>query len=375
MNKIQTGRLISLDVFRGLTIAGMILVNTPGSWKYVYSPLQHAEWHGCTPTDLVFPFFLFIVGVSIVLAFAKSQEKGATPAQLWTKILKRTFLLLLIGWLLHLYPKFDISHLRLPGVLQRIALVFFFCAVIYLTVPLRWQYFLAAFLLLLYWVLMMFVPVPNGLPANVDMPTQFDSPTNLSAWLDYTLLKGFLYSRTKVYDPEGILSTMPAIVTGMLGMFTGYFLQSSFTAIQKVQRMLLAGLLCLAMGLLWSLHFPINKQLWTSSYVLYTAGYALLFLALCYYLIDIRKIQNGLTHFFIIFGSNAITAYAISGIFIKTFWLIKIGDLNLQSWSYQYLFESWLQTYNASLAWGIAYVLLCFLPVWWMYRNKIFLKV
>ena len=216
----STKRSLALDVFRGLTIAGMILVNNPGSWRTSYAPLRHAEWHGCTPTDLVFPFFLFIMGVAVPLALGKRLERGDPQGAVIRKILSRTFLIFFIGLFLHAFPQFDFANLRIPGVLQRIALVYGITSIIYLKTTTRQQVWIGAACLLVYWGLMTLVPVPGVGYPNLE-PT-----TNLGAWLDNLLLPGHLYSQTKVWDPEGLLSTMPAVTTGLIGVLTGTWLRT-----------------------------------------------------------------------------------------------------------------------------------------------------
>ena len=365
---ITSSRLISLDVLRGITIAAMILVNDPGSWEYVYAPLKHAVWDGCTPTDLVFPFFLFMVGVAITLALTKRKAANTGRRQLILKIIRRSIILFLLGLFLNGFPYYELGSLRIPGVLQRIALVYLASALIFVTTKWVTQFRIAIVLLVVYWILMNYVPVPDYGPANLR------PETNLGAWLDRLLLGGHLWSQTKIWDPEGILSTLPAISTCLAGILTGHLLLSSEDQVRKVVWLFVIGAICIFLGLLWDMTFPINKALWTSSYVLYTAGIALECLALCYWFIDILGYKKW-TGPWVIFGINAITAYVLSGIVARLLGLIKVGDQSLKAWIYEHLFNSWLGPYNASLLFAICFVALIFIPVMWMYRRNYIVKV
>jgi len=274
----KSDRLLSLDVFRGITVAAMILVNNPGSWDAIYPPLEHAHWNGCTPTDLIFPFFLFIVGMSIHFAYQSKLEEGLTK-KTFIKILKRTLIIFALGIFLAWFPIFSfdrLSRIRIPGVLQRISLVFFFCSIFYFKTSWLTQLRIVAVFLVGYFLLMALVPVPGVGPASLE------PETNLGAWLDRLLLNGHLWSQSKTWDPEGILSTVPAIATGLLGVLAGQL----FSKIEKPELrttwLFFAGAVLILAGLTWGLIFPINKALWTSSYVLYTAGIALQFFACCY---------------------------------------------------------------------------------------------
>ena len=362
-------RLISLDVLRGITIAAMILVNDPGSWEYVYAPLRHANWDGCTPTDLVFPFFLFMVGVAVTLALTKRKAQSSGQRQLIIKIIRRSVILFLLGLFLNGFPNFDFGSLRIPGVLQRISLVYLFSALIFIKTNWITQFRIAIVLLVVYWILMNYIPVPDYGDPNLR------PETNLGAWLDRLLLGGHLWSQSKVWDPEGLLSTLPAISTCLAGILTGHLLLSKEEPIRKVVWLFVSGAICIFLGLLWDMNFPINKALWTSSYVLYTAGIALECLALCYWFIDILGYKKW-TQPWVIFGVNAITAYFLSGIVARLIGMIKIdGDQSLKAWIYENVFNSWLGPYSASLLFAICFVLLIFLPIWWMYRKNYILKI
>lgn len=366
-------RLISLDVFRGITIAAMLLVNNPGSWSTVYPPLLHAKWHGCTPTDLIFPFFLFIVGISIVLAYHKRLESGVGTGKLVSKSITRAIKIFLLGLLLHGFPYFDLATLRIPGVLQRIAIVYLICSLLFIKTNWKTQTTVGLILLLGYWALMTLVPVPGHGPANLA------PETNLGAWLDRLLLEGHLWSQSKVWDPEGLLSTLPAIGTGICGLLAGHLLVSKLAISHQLKLMIIFGCSGVLLGLIWDIYFPINKALWTSSYVIYTAGYGMLFLAIIYWLLDVKGFKTG-TRPFIIYGKNAITIYVLSGLLAKTIYLIKITDQNgdsqsFGSWLYHHFYLTWLSDYNASLAFAVTHVLLLLLVGWVMYRKNIFLKI
>ncbi len=370
---IRSRRLLSLDVFRGLTIAGMVLVNNPGG-SAIYPPLEHASWNGWTPTDLIFPFFVFIVGVAIPLAFQRRVAEGGTQRDLYLKVLRRSLLIFFISLIvLHGFPytleKF--SRIRIPGVLQRIAICYFFAAIIFLKTKVRTQAIIAAALLLLYWLVMKTIPAPGYAAGDLSMEG------SLASWLDRTLLAGHIYR--PVYDPEGLLSTVPAISTCLAGVLTGSWLQTRREPLDKVAGMFGAGALCVMVGYLWDMVFPINKALWTSSYVVFTAGMALQLLALCYWATDIK----GWTRWakpFVIFGVNALALFVFSGLMARVMSVIKIPRLdgapgNLQVFLYERLLASWLSPLNASLGYALGYVLLWLGLMTILYRRKIFIKV
>jgi predicted acyltransferase len=365
-------RLYSLDVFRGMTVAAMILVNNPGSWDSVYPPLLHAHWNGCTPTDLIFPFFLYIVGISIHFAYQTKLETGLTKS-VFLKILKRTSIIFLLGIFLSLFPKFNFSVVRIPGVLQRISLVFLFCSIIYLKSNWLAQIRIAIILLVGYFVLMVFVPVPDFGPANLE------PETNLGAWLDRRLLAGHLWVQSKTWDPEGLLSTVPAIATGILGLLTGKLFSSVKEPAQKTVWLFFIGALLILAGLAWGLVFPINKSLWTSSYVLYTGGIAMQFFAACYWLIDVQGFKKWSTPF-IYYGMNAIFVFVASGLLAKILIRTKItieegNEISLWSYLYQNVYTSWLSPNNASLLFAVTLLGIFLIILWWMYKKNIFVKV
>lgn len=363
-------RLKSLDFFRGVTVAGMIMVNNPGTWSAVYPPLRHADWHGCTPTDLVFPFFLFIMGVSIPYAMGTKKLDPANHPALIGKIVKRTLTLIFLGLFLAAFPYFELGNLRFPGVLQRIGLVFFCCAMIFLkTNSWRTQAGLGAAFLLIYWILMAVVPVPGFGPANLE------KDTNLGAWLDRLLMDGHLWSASKTWDPEGLLSTLPAVGTGLIGMLAGQWLKAKQEVHEKLVGIFVAANLLVFIGLCWDLAFPINKQLWTSSYVLYTGGLGLNVLGVCYYFIDVKKVQTGVMPF-VMFGMNPIAAYFASGIVADTIGTIQIGEESLKSWIFNTIFVPvFPDPMMASLVAALVGVFLFYIPVWILYKKNIFVKV
>lgn len=419
-------RLTSLDVFRGFTILLMTIVNNPGSWAAIYPPLEHAEWHGCTPTDLVFPFFVFIMGTAIPFAMPTKHFDLAV----FNKIMVRSLRIFCLGLFLSCFSRIHLFGLegipllairlviafvvayallgnftlkvktflaiaifiilialaysglesfedtRIPGVLQRIGIVYFFASILYLKTNLKTQLIVAASILIGYWLLMAFVPVPGVGPAN------FEKGTNLAAWLDNLLLNGHLWGVSKTWDPEGILSTLPAIGTGILGMFIGQILNLQVPKIEIAKKIAIAGVALLIAGLLWNIIFPINKSLWTSSYVLYTAGIATICLTILYYIIDIGNYKKW-AKLFLIWGVNPMIVFFFSGIIPRVMSSIKVQnpevaseEINVQSLIYNHwivpCFESPL---NSSLAYAIIYALFWSFILWIFYKNKLVFKV
>ncbi|MBN2807020.1 MAG: DUF5009 domain-containing protein [Prolixibacteraceae bacterium] len=358
-------RMISLDALRGFTIAGMILVNVPGSWEHIYPPLRHAAFNGLTLADLVFPFFLFIVGASIVLALGKRMEKGDSKRAMLGKILYRTLVIFLLGVLLN-WLSADFSFpLRIAGVLQRIALCYLMASLLFLYAK-RWVMVgLAVFIVLGYWMLNVFVPVPGEGVAIL-------SPeVNWAAWIDGQLLPGNRYFGH--WDPEGILSTFPALVNTLLGIFTMQLLQKNALHLHQIKILLLVGINLIVFGWLISFTFPVNKNVWSSSFVLLTSGMAALLWALLVYVVDMKEhskwVKPG-----IIFGSNAITAYVLHYLFHYPLGRIKVGGTSFHQLFMDAL-GSFLSPNLTSLCWAIFYTFLCFLPIWWMYRKKVFVKI
>ncbi len=370
-----TTRLASLDVFRGVTIAAMILVNNPGN-DQAFAPLKHSEWNGWTMTDLIFPFFLFMVGVSLVLSTASRVSRGESKAKLALHALRRSVIIFAIGLFLYGFPHFVLATWRIPGVLQRIAACYLIAALLYLWTGPRVRWAVIAGCLIGYWILMRFVPVPGfGVP-GVDIPL-LHPDNNLAAWLDRRLMMGHLYEGVR--DPEGLLSTVPAIATSLLGVVTGEWVREFRThSIQLLRRLLILGFVCVALGEAWGVCFPINKKLWTSSYVLLTAGLAMLALATCYWLLDVRGWKGVWTTPAIVFGTNAIAAYVISellAIIGYAYPTVHHGQkMPWQQLVYSQFFEKTPPAWG-SLAFSALFVLVCFVPVWLMYRKKIFIKV
>lgn len=369
-----SNRLLSLDAFRGLTVAAMILVNNPGSWAHIYPPLEHAEWNGCTPTDLVFPFFLFIVGVAIAFAYGNKKENEAEHAQLIIRAFKRGLILFFLGFFLALFPAFDFSTVRILGVLQRIGIVFFLCALLFIKTSTKTQLWVFAFILLLYWALMTFVPVPGVGAPNLA------KETNLAAWVDRLIItEAHVWKSAKTWDPEGLLSTLPAIGTGILGMLAGTWIKrKDKNESEKTAWLFFAGFSLSILGQIWGLAFPINKSLWTSSYVLYAGGLAMLVFTSLYWIIDIQGHKKW-TKPFVAYGVNAITVFFMSAIIVKIMSRIKLDlqgeEVGLQTWLYKTLFTPWLSDLNASLAWALAFVLFWLLILWPMYKRNIIIKV
>ncbi len=364
MKEKKAARLSSLDAFRGLTIAGMILVNTPGTWESVYGPLQHAPWHGWTPTDLIFPFFLFIIGVAMTFSFGKFE--GPRRALYW-KITRRSSIIFALGLFLNLFPEFDFANLRVAGVLPRIGVVYFFASIIFINTSFRSLAWTTGGLLAGYWAMMALIPVP-GHGAGVLTPEG-----NLAAYVDSFLLPGRMWQGT--WDPEGLLSTIPAIATTLLGVFAGHLLHSRSNRTEITAWLFVSGwALCLA-GLFWGIWFPINKNIWTSSYVLFTAGAAHQFLGVCYWLIDVKNYGKWFRPAIAI-GMNPIALYVLSGMLISVLYAIPIASgASVQSWIFQTLFASWASALNASLAFALSYVVLWWLVAELLYRRRVFIKI
>lgn len=443
-------RLISLDVFRGMTIAGMVLVNNPGTWSAIYGPLEHAPWHGITPTDYIFPFFLFIVGVSIPIALSKRIAAGITR-DVYFKIFTRSALIFAVSLIMSAIPFFGFNDTQIPyavkilivlgytaalffylwdktkialivagataavvtgfwlagyvvvpynlgtmrimGVLQRIAICYLIVSILFLHTNWKQQAIIGGGLLLLYWFLMTAISVPGCEITTID-----DKACNLAAYLDRLILtEPHIWRGGKVFDPEGILSTIPAIVTTISGVLTGTWLTrkdeggrmrdetsgssliSHASSLNKAAGMFFFGTVLLAAGWSWSLVFPLNKSLWTSSYVLYTSGLALLTLAFCYWLIDIKGYKRWAKPF-IIFGVNALALFVFSGIFARILGMVKLTgpdgeDVSLQGWIFDTFFLSVASPINASLAFAICFILFWLFLMWLLYRRRIYIKV
>ena len=367
-------RLVSLDVFRGMTIATMVLVNNPGTWEHIYWPLEHAEWTGWTPTDLVFPFFLFIVGVAIPLGLGSRIERGDPFKKLFLKVLFRTLIIFALGEFLAGFPFFHLATMRIPGVLQRIAVCYFFASLLYLKTRPRTQALIGVGLLIVYCILMKYVPVPGFGSGDLS------KVGSLASYIDRSVFGAHVWRQAVVYDPEGLLSTMGALATTILGVLTGIRLRcETRTPIEKVAQLFIAGAVCVMIGWAWNPWFPINKALWTSSYVFFTGGLALQMLALCYWLIDIKGYRAWAKPF-VVFGVNAIVLFVGSGVMARLMELIKFPApdgkrISLHGWIFEHLFLSWASPINASLAFAIVFILFWLGLMWILYRRKIIIKI
>ncbi len=364
----NAARLLSLDIFRGITMVAMVLVNNPGIEARSYAPLLHAKWNGITPTDYIFPSFVFMVGISVALSYSRQVAKGVDKKQMIAKIIRRALILFVMGVFLSIVPLFDFPNYRIPGVLQRIAIVFSACALLFLYTGWKFQARLGVIILVAYCMLMTLVPVP-GYGYAILEPGK-----NLAAWLDSYVIPGRMWQGT--WDPEGVLSTFPAIVTGINGMLAGHLLISKKTQEQKIIWLFLGGFIAFALANGWNWFFPINKNLWTSSFVLYTSGLDAMILASLYYVVDVLGCRKG-WKFAVVYGSNAIAAYVIADV---------TGDVLMAKWHgpqslsindriIDAVLPSGLPPEIISLAWAILFCLLCFIPLYILFKKKIFLKI
>ena len=360
-------RLESLDAFRGLTIASMILVNNPGLWNSIYPPLRHAEWHGWTFTDTIFPFFLWIVGVAMTLSFARRVERGDDRGRLMLHVVRRSAIIFALGLFLAAFPRFPFATLRIPGVLQRIAVCYLIAGAIFLTTRVRGQLIWTAGLLTLYWMLMTLVPVP-GCGAGY-----LTRDCNFARWIDGLLLTGHMWSQTKVWDPEGVISTIPAIATTLFGILAGHLLRLRRSNEERVAWLFTCGAALMFLGSFLDLFVPINKSLWTTSYSVFMAGLAFVTFACCYFIVDVQG-WRAWSRPFVIFGMNAIAVFALSGLIAKSMGLIKIGDLSLQQVIFRSVFVPVASPINASLLFALANVAVMFLIAWLMYRRGWFVR-
>ncbi len=364
-------RLLSLDVFRGLTVAGMILVNDPGSWSSIYWPLEHAAWNGWTPTDLVFPFFLFIVGVSMAFSLGKKQLNGAARERIFWHIVRRAAIIFAIGLFLNGYPYFHIHRIRYLGVLQRIAICYLYAGACYMWTSRRGRILTVVALLAGYWLLMTQVTLPYYGKGHLD------PEGNFAAFVDRYWLMQHMWK--PMWDPEGIVSSLPAIASVLLGTFVGEWLRSPATPARKLQRLLIAGVCGLLIGEVMNVWFPINKNLWTSSFTVFTAGFASLLLAVCYWLVEIKNWRRWAKPF-VVFGTNPLAAFFISMFLARNLgiWTIQNSagaSVNLWHYVFSTLFLPVATPINASLLFGLAYVGFCLLLVWLLYRRKIFIRI
>jgi predicted acyltransferase len=377
----RSERLLSLDVFRGLTVAGMLLVNQPGDWGAIYPPLAHAAWHGWTPTDLIFPFFLFIVGVTTHLSIAARRRRGDAERAIITQIARRSALIVLSGLVLASFPWWPIERIagmRFPGVLQRIGVAYFFGALLTRSGSLQRQVLVLVGLLYGYWFAMTLLPVPGT--GAIGQLVLGDPSASLGAWVDREVFGRHLWRSSVTWDPEGLLSTIPAIGTVIFGVFTGRWISSSGTIQERLVGLFGAGALATMLGLMWNWSFPINKNLWTSSYVLFTAGVAVTALATCIWLIDVAGVKWW-TRPFIWFGRNPLLAFLGTGLMSRTVYsLIRIprpdgSSSSLQRVIYENAYASWLSPKDASLLFALSYVTLWAAILWGLDRRKWYWKV
>lgn len=375
-------RLSSLDVFRGITIAAMILANMAGVADDVYRPLSHSEWHGCTPTDLIFPCFLFIVGVAMTFSLAKYTAENKPTKAVYLRILRRTAILFILGLVLNGFWNqgvwtFDLSSIRLMGVLQRIALTYLFASLIVLKLPRKSQWLVAGGLLIAYWLTMMYIPV---LDYGAGVLTR---EGNFGAFIDRLIIpKAHLYKGDGfnfLGDPEGLFSTIPAIVSVLAGYFTGEWIKDKKQATSQTSMdLVLFGLCCLVIAIIWDVAFPINKKIWTSSYVLFTAGWALMLLAACYELIEVRLIKRWSKPFEMM-GLNAIALFVASVFLIKITAKTQLGTgetaVSIYNWIYQNIFTSWAGNFNGSFLFALVTLLFWYGVAVLMYQKRWFIKV
>jgi predicted acyltransferase len=371
-------RLMCLDIFRGLMVAGMILVDNPGSDEKAYWAIKHAEWNGWTTADFIFPAFLFLVGVSIVFAFAARLRRGESRGQILLHAFKRSLILIAVGLFVNASPIIgvDLHAWRLEGVTQRIAVCYFVAAILVLWSDFRGQLIAIVVCLVGYWALLRFAPVPGlGVPGR-DIPFM-DPDKNIAAWFDRKLFMGHLFDGTR--DPEGIISTIPAIATTLIGVLTGYWLRSNRTRGTIAMRMVLFGILGLVAGEVWNVWFPINKNLWTSSFVLFTGGFSLVFLAFLYWILEIKRWRRAWTMPILVFGMNAIAGFVADSLVYGPGYsfTVKGADGTAVAWhdaAQARLMSFGANAANASLMYSLGALLFCWVLLWLLWRKKIFLK-
>lgn len=363
-------RLFALDILRGLTIALMIMVNTPGSWSYVYPPLLHAKWHGCTPTDLVFPFFIFIVGVSMWFSF-KKFDTGITKKSL-LKVFKRALIMFFLGVFLNAFPYFNFEKLRFFGVLQRISIAYLIGALLCLQFNHKQLLSIFTSILIGYWGILFF----GSTEGPYELTSNFVLKVDTFLFGENHLYKGFGIP----FDPEGLVSSIPAVATLLLGYFSGRIIELTGTIIQAIKKLLLIGAITVFVGFIWSFAFPINKALWTSTYVLYTGGIAMIFLAFLLWLLDVHHFKKWATPF-LHFAVNPLAIYMFSGIYVETIiYFIKIknskGEL-VSGYNYLYtdVFVPIAGNMNGSLLFAIAHIVFFWFITYVLYKRKIFIKI
>ncbi len=392
-----SNRFLSLDALRGYTIALMVIVNDPGSWKHVYAPLRHANWHGITLTDVVFPFFLFIVGVSITLANTKRLAAGAEKKDLYRKIAARAAKIMLLGWFLWLWPTFEFDGLRYAGVLPRIAVVFLVCSVIFLHTNWKQQVWIASVTLVAYWLLMAFVPVPiddvvrdalatgqvrySGGMLDIGplrqmsdgfIAANYEPAVNITAWFDRLVLPGTFWQVT--WDPEGLMSTFPAIVSGVIGMLIGKLILSIEGPHRKLTWMFFIGFSMYLAGGVWGWFMPLNKNLWSSSYTLWTAGVCTMGLAASILAVDILGYSR-VTKLGRVYGANAITSYVLAGMLTLVFYSPIFGGASLSGLWMAGVTGTGVPPKLASLGYAVVYMFVIYVPAYLLYRKRIFIRV
>lgn len=351
---------------RGYTVAAMLVVNFPGNEKHVYDTLQHSRWNGLTFTDIVAPFFLFIVGTSIVLAFAPRLEKGDSKSSFHRKIILRAVKIFAVGMFLNMLPDFNLSDLRWTGTLHRIAIVYLACAFLFLYTNWRQQLTLAAVLLIGYWLAMTLIPTPGY------GKVMLEPGANLAAWIDSKYLPGKMWQGT--WDPEGILVNFPSIASCITGMLAGHILRSGIPSLERPLWLMVIGVGMSTTGYFWGLTFPVNENIWTSSFVMVTSGFAFLVLGAVHFLTDLKGYAK-YAWAGVVFGANAITVYVLADLLSLLFYQAGFGGKTLNLWGTDLLTQAGLPAKLSSLLYAIAFVSLCFLPVLWMYRRKIFIKL
>jgi predicted acyltransferase len=373
----QTSRLVSLDVSRGIVIAAMILVTDPGTYSYVYSPLRHAEWMGATATDMIFPAFLFMVGLSISFSFASQIKHGASRATLVQRLLRRSLVLLILGLVLNGFPDYHLGTLRIPGILQRIAVCYLCSGALYLftTRRMRLMAGVAFALLAVYWVLLKLVPVPGIGPGHLDtfgsLPAYIDRQV---FGINHLWIWGLTPGKGVTYDPEGLLSTLPAMFSTLAGIVAGDWMRSDLPARKKVLGLAIAGCALAIAGLLLSPLLPLNKRIWTSTFALLSTGVSMAVFAALYAAIDLGGFRRGLLPAKIL-GTNAILAFTVSTIITSLLDRIPLQGLTMHEWLYRNLFASWLSPYLSSLAYAIVIVLLNILLLYPLYQKRLFVRV
>lgn len=368
-------RNLALDVFRGMTVCFMIIVNNPGSWSFIYAPLEHAAWHGFTPTDLVFPSFLFAVGNAMAFVMHKYEAQG--DGVFWRKTLKRTFIIFLIGYLLSWFPFFTesagswhfrpLAETRILGVLQRIALCYFFASIILHYGSKKFAVAFSAVALLSYWLIMWVYGDPND---------PYSLVGNAVFRLDLAAFGAdhLYHDRGIIFDPEGILSTLPAIVNVIIGYLAGDFIRKRGNSYETIAKMLLAGALLIFVALTWNMVFPINKKIWTSPFTLLTTGIDLMILPALIFMIDYRK-SHRWTSFFVPFGKNPLFIYILSDVLAVALYLVPAGNTSLGNWIFRDFYGSFLSPLNASLLFALTFMMACWGVGYWLDRKKIYVRV